>query len=59
MSLYDAVLIAEGVELGETEAEYYEAWQMLVDTGLVWQLQGWFGRTVSNFIEEGLVLPAR
>lgn len=50
----DAVLIAEGVIEVEDESTYYEAWQRLIDTGLCWQLQGWFGRTAANLIEAGI-----
>lgn len=50
----DAVMIAEGVIEVEDESTYLEAWQRLIDTGLVWQLQGWFGRTAVQLIDAGL-----
>jgi hypothetical protein len=51
MENFEAVMIAEGVEPA-TEEEYIKAWQHLIDSGLAWSLQGWFGRTASNLIEQ-------
>ena len=36
MTIYEATMIAEGAEgyATEDEAEYLEAWQVLVDTGV-------------------------
>ena len=55
MDSFTATMMAEGVEGYEpgSEAEYYEAWQHLIDTGLAWSLQGWFGRTATDLIEGG------
>jgi hypothetical protein len=42
---------------GAIEAEDYEileAWQFLIDTGTVWTLQGFYGRTARALIEQGL-----
>ena len=54
----DAVMLAEGVTEG-TEAEVLKAWQHLIDTGLAWQLQGWFGRRAKALIESGACQPRR
>lgn len=54
MNPYLAVGIAEGFEEG-TEQEKHDAWQYLVDTGMCWRLQGWFGRTAMALIEQGLI----
>ncbi len=53
MSNLDAIDIAEGMKESKSEEEYFAAWQQLIDTGLAWSLQGWFGRTAMRYIEEG------
>jgi hypothetical protein len=58
MDIYTATMIAEGAQEAETREEAIEAWQTLINTGLVWQLQGWFGRTAMSLIEEGICDPA-
>ena len=58
LSVFDATMICEGVDEVETEQEVVEAWQLLIDTGICWQLQGWFGRTASELIDGGVCLPA-
>jgi hypothetical protein len=55
MHNYLAVGIAEGFEEPANEEQVIEAWQHLVDTGLAWQLQGWFGRTAVQLIKSGIV----
>ena len=51
---YQAVGLAEGFEEG-TEEQIIEAWQHLHDTGLAYKLQGWFGRTAMDLIEQGII----
>lgn len=48
----DAINIVEGaVESSPTEE--LKAWQYLINTGVCWELQGWYGRTASRLIESG------
>lgn len=58
MSSYDAVGLAEGWIDG-SEKEVKKAWQYLVDTGMVNQLQGWFGRTAKDMIDSGYLKPPK
>ena len=52
---YDAVGYAEGFEEAPNEEAVIEAWQYLVDTGLAWSFQEWFGRTATMLIEQGVI----
>ena len=55
MDNYTAVGIAEGFIEAETDEQVLQAWQHLVDTGLAWSLQGWFGRTARRLIDNGFI----
>ena len=54
---YMATAIAEGFCEGEdaTEEQQIAAWQYLHDTRQAYQLQGWFGRTATHLIEDGVI----
>ncbi len=59
MSNSEAIDIAEGYQDADSEAQYLAAWQHLIDTGLAWNLQGWFGRTAIHLIEQGVCHESR
>ena len=59
MSNLEAIDIAEGFVEAKNEKQYIAAWQQLIDTGLAWSLQGWFGRNASAMIEGGVCHAAR
>lgn len=54
---YLACAIAEGFCEGEgaTEEQQIDAWQYLHDTGRAYSLQGWFGRTATRLIQQGII----
>jgi hypothetical protein len=52
-NMLDAIIAFEQGELDEDGV--VELFQHLVDTGLAWQLQGFYGRTAADLIEAGLV----
>ncbi|KKL74175.1 hypothetical protein LCGC14_2067560 [marine sediment metagenome] len=54
MNSYLAVEMIEGLIETESEEQMIEAWQFLIDAGLVWSLQGFFGRTAQSLIEQGV-----
>ena len=54
MYTIDATMIIEGVEPEAYEGQIIDAWQLLIDTGLAWQLQGSYGRYAQALIENGI-----
>ena len=55
MNIYDAVM---NVEEGQCDEETYIAsMQHLINTAVVWNLQGWFGRRAVEMIEAGVCQP--
>jgi len=70
MTIFEATMIAEGgIDLVDDAlvADYEEdpegvaldAWQLLVDSGVAWQLQGSFGRQAAALIDAGLINRGR
>lgn len=55
MTNLEAIGIAEGFIESKSQEQEVEAWQHLVNTGLAWTLQGWFGRTAQGLIDEGVI----
>ena len=55
MTNYMAIGIAEGFEEAESEEQVIEAWQHIYDKKLYLNLQGWFGRTLKDLIDEGYI----
>jgi hypothetical protein len=52
---YMATGLAEGFEETNEPKDILRAWSYLIGTKIVYSLQGWFGRTASNFIEQGII----
>ncbi|HIA00610.1 MAG TPA: hypothetical protein EYN66_01635 [Myxococcales bacterium] len=59
MTDYDAIGMAEGFVDCPDEETYYKAWQHLIDTGMCWKLQGFFGRAATSMIESGVCTAAK
>ena len=57
--LFDTCSFVMAFEAGELdEDEIVEGFQHLIDSGVVWSLQGSYGRTAAALIEGGHCLPA-
>jgi len=54
VDIHQAVGIAEGYIPSDSAEEELKAWQMLIDTGVCWKLQGWFGRQAIWLIDNNI-----
>ena len=54
VDIHQAVGIAEGYIASDSAEEELKAWQMLIDTGVCWKLQGWFGRQAIWLIDNNI-----
>lgn len=52
MTPMDAIFLIENGDENLNDPELVKAWQLLIDTGICWQLQGWFGRTAEYLIAQ-------
>lgn len=53
MTVVEAIDIIEGRdEEPASEEETVNAWQYLINTGICWELQGFYSRTATRLIEE-------
>ena len=52
MDIFDAIIDIECNDV--TQERYIECYQTLIDSGVVWELQGTHGRTASMLISQGL-----
>ena len=57
LNAYTAVGLAEGFIESNSEEEVIAAWQYIYDNNLWQGLQGWFGRTVNDLLQEGIIKP--
>lgn len=53
MDTYTACMLIEEPSEDTTREDVIEAMQFLIDTGVVWSLQGFYGRAARSLIENG------
>ena len=49
-----AVMVVESEPEEFSDSDRIQAWQYLIETNVVWELQGWFGRTARTLIDNGI-----
>lgn len=54
MTDLEAIMVIESGDHREEEDTVIEAWQTLIDSGTVWQLQGFYARTAYSLIAAGI-----
>jgi hypothetical protein len=54
MDTLNAIMIIEGQQSETYEDQIIDAWQHLIDSAVVWRLQGSYGRYAQALIENGI-----
>lgn len=54
-SALEAIRLIEDNETVESPEDELQAWAYLIKTGLVWQLQGFYGRTATQLINNRVI----
>jgi hypothetical protein len=57
MDTLEAIMLIEEDNDATTE-QFVDAFQTLIDDGIVWKLQGFYGRTAQQLIADGYCFPA-
>ena len=53
---YDACSVIEGFASFEpTQENILEAWALLIETGVCWNLPGFYGRGATDLIDSGII----
>ena len=55
MDIFKAIQLAEGVIESDNADDYKEAWQLLVDTGVIYDLGDEYIKNAKYLIKEGLI----
>jgi len=53
LNSYTATGLAEGFIESDDSHDILKAWSFLGQSGLVFRLQGWFGRNIESLVESG------
>jgi hypothetical protein len=53
--VFDVWCVEDPEAYGMTEEDLRATWQHLVDSGLAWSLQGWYGRTAQALLDRGFI----
>lgn len=55
MDAYKAIGLAEGWIEVQSDDDIIEAWQYLHETGIAYQLQGWYARRAKDLLDAGII----